>query len=326
MALLALAGPLACAMLPQRLEGEARFEPGAVPQQADPWRNWPMRPQAFVEIMQSREGVVKKAKPTAQGTSGAQKVVARMEGTDADVTFKWKDVPSDLDGINNAPRKEAAAYEVQKLFLDEEFFVVPPSVFMCVTWKELERSFLDAKCNLGLVSEWLDRLTLDVPIYDAERFSSDRDYAYYMGVLNLLTYLIDHKDGRAGNFLFDDSGSGRIYAIDNGVAFAHWPWYNWFVPNWNTIRLPALPRSAIDRLRTVTRDHVEKLGVVAQLELDEHGMYRGVEPGPNLDPSQGATRREGVLQFGLTSAEIDTVWNRIQQVIQDVDSGKIATF
>jgi len=315
-----------CAMLPHPPEGEVGFSTGPLPQQANPWHNWPMQPEQFVAVMQSRDGVVKQAKRTAAGTSGAKKVVARMEGTDADLTFKWKDVPSDLDGVNNAPRKEVAAYEVQKLFLDEEFFVVPPSVFMCVTWKELEREFLDANCNLGLVSLWLDDLTLDVPIYKAERFSNDRDYAYYMGILNILTYLIDHKDGRAGNFLFDKQGSGRIYAIDNGVAFQRWPFYNWFVANWNSIRLPAVPRSAVDRLRTVTRQQVEALGVVAQLELDADGMYRDAEPGPNLDPGTGATRRGNVLQFGLTNDEIETVWERIQEVIQDVDDGELATF
>jgi len=313
-------------MLPHPLEGEVGFSSGPVPKQADPWRNWPIRPEQFVEVMENRDGVVKNAKRTAAGTSGAKKVVARMEGTDFDLTFKWKDVPPDLDGINNAPRKEVTAYVVQKLFLDEEFFVVPPSVFMCVTWKELEREFLDAKCNLGLVSLWLDELTLDVPIYKAERFSSDRDYAYYMGILNILTYLIDHKDGRAGNFLFDNGGSGRIYAIDNGVAFQRWPFYNWFVPNWNSIRLPAVPRSAVDRLRMVTREQVAALGVVAQLALDSDGMYKNVEPGVNMNPAKGARRGEGVLQFGLTSAEVATVWERIQQVIRDVDHGKLATF
>jgi len=260
--LLAFAGPLSCAMLPHPLEGEVGFEPGPAPKQADPWRNWPMRPETFVQVMQTRDGVVKQARRTATGTSGAQKVVARMDGSEEDLTFKWKDVPSDLDGINNAPRKEAAAYDVQKLFLDEEFFVVPPSVFKCVTWKELERKFLDAKCNLGLVSLWLEDLMLDVPIYEAERFSNDRDYAYYLGILNILTYLIDHKDGRAGNFLFDKNGSGRIYAIDNGVAFQRWPFYNWFVANWDQLRLPAVPRSAVDRLRGVTREQVEGLGSV----------------------------------------------------------------
>ncbi len=324
--LTALLGPVGCAMLPNSLEGDVRFASGPAPRQADPWRNWPMQPERFVEVMENRDGVVKEAKRTAQGTSGAQKVVARMEGTDFDLTFKWKNVPPDLDGINNAPRKEAAAYDVQKLFLDPEFYVVPPSVFMCVTWKELKRKFLDANCNLGLVSLWLDDVTLDVPIYKAERFGSDRDYAYYIGVLNILTYLIDHKDGRAGNFLFDDHGSGRLYAIDNGVAFQRWPFYNWFVANWDSIRLPALPRSAVDRLRTVKRDQVDALGVVAQLELDANGMYRNVVPGPNQDPQEGATRRASVLQFGLTDDEIDTVWSRIQEVIEDVDSGEIPTF
>jgi len=322
-----LTGPLACALLPHPLEGEVRFGSGpAVPQQVDPWRNWPMHPERFVEVMKHRDGVVRKAKRTAAGTSGAKKVVARMEGMDTDLKFKWKDVPPDLDGVNNAPRKELAAYEVQKLFLDEEFYTVPPSVFVCTTWKELERKFLDASCNLGLVSLWLDHLTLDVPIYKPDRFSTDRDYAYYMGILDILTYLIDHKDGRAGNFLFDDGGSGRIYSIDNGVAFQRWPFYNWFVPNWDSIRLPALPRNIVDRLRTVARAQVEALGVVAQLELDDDGIYRNVEPGSNLAPDQGARRAPGVLQFGLTAGEVDTVWSRIRDVIERVDAGEIATF
>jgi len=68
--------------------------------------------------------------------------------------------------------------------------------------------------------------------------------------------------------------------------------YNWFVPNWNSIRVPALRSESIDRLRLLKpADVTSALGVVSQLELDDQGIYRNVPPGENLAP--GPDRRRG---------------------------------
>jgi len=53
---------------------------------------------------------------------------------------------------------------------------------------------------------------------------------------------------------------------------------------------------------------------------------RLVIPGVNLDPKKGARIHEDTVQLGLTKSEIDDVWERIESLIADVDSGKIPVF
>jgi hypothetical protein len=45
-----------------------------------------------------------------------------------------------------------------------------------------------------------------------------------------------------------------------------------------------------------------------------------------MDPNDGATFQDGVVQFGLTTREIDGVYERIGKLIQGVDSGRIPVF
>ena len=54
------------------------------------------------------------------------------EGKPIVIASKWKPAPSGGEGFNNFPRKELAAYEFQKLFLDPDEYVVPPTVAFCV--------------------------------------------------------------------------------------------------------------------------------------------------------------------------------------------------
>ena len=44
----------------------------------------------------------------------------------------WKLVTQRYDGINNSPRKELAAWVIQRLFLDPEDYVVPFTTAYCV--------------------------------------------------------------------------------------------------------------------------------------------------------------------------------------------------
>ena len=180
---------------------------------------------------------------------------------------------------------------------------------------------------LGVLSLWLQDVTLPRPLLDNARFRSDPTYAFYRANFNLLTYVIKHHDGREGNFLESkDEARPQVFAIDNGVAFGG-PWYNWFVPNWSEIRVPALRKASIDRLRKVGEEQLhEFLGVLAQLELGDDGIFRNVPLGDNLDDDDGVRLEGNTLQFGLTEEEIDDVWERIEDLIEDVDEGDIAVF
>ena len=230
-------------------------------------------------------------------------------------------------------RREIAAYQVQRLVLDPEDFVVPPSVARCLTAEELSKLDRGVKatvrglsCELGIFSLWLEDVNLPDPLFDQKRFAEDPVYAYYLANFNLLTYLIEHKDGREGNFMIARDGDRPItFSIDNGVSFGGL-FFNWFVPNWHKIRVAALRRSSIERLRALQPSDLQALGVVAQLEIDDTGMARPVPAGENFDPRHGARREGRVLQLGLTRDEIEDLEERIEDLLEKVDSGEIPLF
>ena len=61
-----------------------------------------------------------------------QRVVLEFED-DLRIKVKWAKAPSGGRGsFNNRPRYEIAAYELQKLFLDDPEYVVPPTIARCV--------------------------------------------------------------------------------------------------------------------------------------------------------------------------------------------------
>jgi len=269
------------------------------------------------------------------GTSGAERVKLHCPSAGEDFWVKAKRMPEDLDGINNAPRKELAAYAVQRLFLDPEDYVVPTSVSRCLPLHVYRRDHPGAsstvegtRCVLVLLSLWLQEVTVSETLYDEERFLEDPGYAYFLSNFNLLTYLIDHRDGRSGNFLIaNDDRRRQVFSVDNGVSFdPNFPFYNWFVPNWHTLRVASLRRDSIERLRRLEEKDLDFLLVVEQLELEEDGILRPVPPTAPIDPEEGASVRDGVIQLGLTDDEIEGVWERIEELLEDVDDGEIPLF
>ena len=122
-----------------------------------------------------------------------------------------------------------------------------------------------------------------------------------------------------------DSKNRRVFTVDNGIAFGSWL-YNYFVSHLNKIRVPALRKESIDRLRRVTRSDLAKLGVVCQLQADENGLLRPVTPQVNLRPSKGVRLEPGMIQLGLTESEIDEVEERIRKVLEEVEAGDIPLF
>ena len=181
-------------------------------------------------------------------------------------------------------------------------------------------------CILGLASIWMVDVTIPDTLYDESRFMEDPTYAYFMSNFNLLTYLIQHRDGRVGQFLVaKDDKRRQVFSIDNGISFGFWP-YNFFITQYDEIHLPALRQDSIDRLRKIKRQDLDFLAVIAQFELDEDLVLKHVPVGKNLDPETGAKYKDGTLQYGLSKSEIDDVWDRIQNVIAEVDAGNIQVF
>jgi hypothetical protein len=322
----------ACAATPKKVQFS-----GSVPARSDrDFENAKAKPFTAERLMQFEEFDVLSIEPAGSGTTRPEKGELRFPKTGDQFNVKGKLVPSSLDGFNNSPRKELAAWKLQAMFLDPVDFTVPATAMRCTPlpkWNERhddDKSNIDgANCMLWESAIWLEDVTVPDPLYEEERFLNDLAYAYHLANFNIFAYLINLRDNRKGNVLTSKNESHRrVFAIDNGVAFGT-IWYNWFYPphyEWRQIRVPALPRQSIDRLRDLERANLDFLMVVSQLELDEDGILQSTDPGSPINPDEGATLNDGTIQFGLTRGEIDAIWSRIEALIERVDAGEIELF
>ena len=296
--------------------------------------NWPAPPGEIERRLAGEPFELRAVEGAGGGTTGAVKLMLFFPAHGDTIAFKWKTVPAgDANGLNNAPRKELAAYVLQTWFLDPPDYVVPTAALRCLPLEMLrshgvaaEPSLPGTNCTLGVLSVWMDQVTVPESVFEAARFASDAQYATNIGRFNLLTYLIEHEDGRAGNILVSKVPEDRrVYAVDNGIAFDALV-KNWFVANWNVIRIPALPHLEIERLRQVERSQIDRLGVVAELRADPNGMLESVPPGPNHDPESGTRVSAGWLQLGLTRSELDALEARLRALLARVDRGELPLF
>ena len=292
--------------------------------------NIPLPGEELVERLGHGEFEIVSVKGAGGGIMGAKKLKLRFVEDGLELNVKWKQAPEKGEGWNNSPRREIAAYEVQKLFLNREDYVVPGSVPRCVPLAvyaavetDPESNYPGADCVFGLLSIWLENVKKPADLLDLDRFRQDADYARSVGNLNVLTYLINHQDGRKNNFLISTVDSRpQLFSIDNGLAFSP-TFRNVFIRHWNKIRVPALPRETIDRLRGVDKEDLAALGVIAQMEADKHGILRNVEPTQNRRPDKGTRQDPGALQLGLTQSEILAIEKRLAKLLERVDKGGV---
>ena len=296
--------------------------------------NWPAPPGEIERRLAGEPFELREVGGAGGGTTGAIKLTLFFPQHGDTISFKWKTVPpGDADGVNNVPRKEVAAYALQSLFLEPPDYVVPTTALRCLPLEMLrshgvaaEPSLPGTHCVLGVLSVWLEQVTVPEHVFEPERFASDAGYAANAGRFNLLTYLVEHEDGRAGNILVSKVPEDRrVFAIDNGISFSAVV-KNWFVPNWNVIRVPALPHLEVDRLRKVDRGEIDRLGVVSELRADPDGMLAAVTPGPNQAPERGTRVAPGWIQLGLTRSELDALEARLRELLARVDRGELPLF
>jgi hypothetical protein len=255
----------------------------------------------------------------------------------ADVSFggapplrvKLRKAEPGADSFNNVPRYDVAAYELQKLFLDPDEYVVPPTILRMVPLSDIAkyspgvaRTFTGADQVLCVVQYWLSNILVIPDVYDPEHFASDAAYARHIGQLNILTFLIKHRDSNLGNFLISKERKGaRVFSIDHGVAFASTDSDRGEL--WKEMRVNRLPADTVERLRKITPEILaERLGVLAQWKL-EGGKFVAVPAGPML-AGRGVRREGEQLQMGLTRPEIAALHRRLKNLLEQVDSGKIA--
>jgi hypothetical protein len=260
-------------------------------------------------------------------------VLGGAEG-EPDLEAHWKPVARPGEGFNNEPRYELAAYRFQQMFLDEADYVVPPVVLRAMPIAEYrqhrfvaESTIRGTNAVLFLLSYWIQNLAVDtVDPFNTELFDSDESYARHFANANILTHLIDHKDGNHGNIKVSLSPvNRRVFAVDNDVAFRSRA--SDLGDRWKRLHVKRLPATTIERLRAITADELRaQLEVVAEFEVLFDGNLRPVEPGPNLEPGRGVRNLQGRVQFGLTDREIRELQQRIERLLSDVDAGRIATF
>lgn len=268
------------------------------------------------------------------GVMGAKRAVAVFPVASERLEVKWKQAPAaTADGWNNTPRKELAAQAIQAWFLDAGDYIVPPSAARCIPLTDYRSidpgatpTIAGTRCVLGLLAAWLHDVRPPDPLYDRDRFLGDAGYAYHMADFNVLTFLIEHRDGRSSNFLVADDPTGRrVFSVDNGIAFGGLV-YNYFVENWDVLRVPAVRRAAVARLRRIRRKDLDALAVVAELRAGPDGVLRATRPGSPAAPDAGVFAADGRVQLGLSRNEITQVAERLHALLARVDAGELPLF
>ena len=257
----------------------------------------------------------------------------------ADVSFggatplrvKLRKAEPGADEFNNVPRYDLAAYELQKLFLDPAEYVVPPTALRFVPRADFAKyspavapTFPPADQVLAVVQYWLNDIKVIADVYDPARFAADPVYARHIGQLNVLTYLIRHRDSNVGNFLIGRAERGaRVFSIDHGVAFASQDSDRGEL--WKDVRVTQLPADTVARLRTVSTEVLKsKLGVLAQWRLQD-GIWVPAPLGENTAPRRGVRRAGETLQMGLSNVEIGSIQRLLERLLERVDRGEITT-
>jgi len=251
---------------------------------------------------------------------------------DSLTSFMVKLAPAPRGGeeFNNVPRYEVAAYEVQKLFLDEPEVVVPTTVMRALPldWyrerdRGVEATIRRTNSLVVVIQAFLQFVSTD-DVWNEDRFRADTTYARYWGNLNILTYLIRHNDSNSGNLMISTLGPPRVFSVDNGVAFNSIDSDRG--TRWRNLLVDRYPAATVARLRAVTEQQMrDALGVLVQWRIENEELVP-MERSENINPRDGVRERDGIVQFGLTRDEIDDVWYRLQTFLREVDGGRYQTF
>ena len=248
----------------------------------------------------------------------------------------------------NSPRRELAAYEIQKLFLEPDEYVVPPTAAHCFPLAEYRKrvsrsaaaTYRQAPCVYGILSYWLEDVQSLADAreagwfhgqyrhaFDPQLFASNKAYRDSISRVNMLTYVIGHADSHAKNFVItSDSAAPLVYSVDNSLSLGlrknskldrtH---------DWSELKVSALPEAALDRLRKSV-DRIDDLAVVAVLAPRGDSLVP-VERPPRAEPTaSGMDWVNGTLRVGLTAGEIGDLEVRIALLLQWVQRGAIRLY
>jgi hypothetical protein len=285
--------------------------------------------------------------PTPSGAQGARVLTLRAPGR-APVVFraKWRAYAD--ASRRNSPRRELGTYAVQRLFLRAHEVVVPPTAPHCFPLDAYRATVdpdaapirADVPCVLGVLGYWLEDVQ---SLADAEEagwfhgeggnafdpllFERNRRYRDSMSALNLVTHLIAHADGYPMNFVITaDRRRPVVYSVDNNRSLGLTKDRSLDRDDdWSRLRLPALRRRHVERLRAALGPDLDRLAVIVELEPRDGRLVP--VPTAATDPTAaGEAWHEGRLRLGLTRAEIDSVRGRIAALLERVDRGEVRVY
>jgi hypothetical protein len=242
--------------------------------------------------------------------------------------------------FNNEPRYELAAYMLQKMFLTPDEYVVPPTSLRFVPVETLRQyakaaqpTFYGADYTLCVMQYWLKNVSAPDDAYDRERFERNPLFARHLANLNVLTYLINHKDSNSGNVLTaaipeskgqPDEADPRVFIVDNGVAFDSEESDKGEI--WRELRVKRIPKDTFERVSSIRQEDLQALlGTVAQWEIRD-GVPVAVPPGQPSSVHKGVRTPPKTIQLGLTKHEIGGIYRQIVKLRNLVASGDIQTF
>jgi hypothetical protein len=281
------------------------------------------------------------------GMQGAKILTLRGSVAGRSVTFRVRWRAQSTADVINEPRKELAAYAVQKLFLNEDELVAPPTAAYCFGLAEYQRfapderaTFRGVDCVFGFATYWLEGVKTaasasedgwvsnngDSMLWDRRQFERDAMYRASISKCNLLTHLINHGDAHGGQLLLEQTPRGlRVYVVDSSVAFLSIknP-VMLFREDWSQLQVPSLPERSIARLKSLSRQDFARLGVVQELDLRDGRLLPRKQTSPDSSGEPGAIRWSGKhLRIGLTEAEIALVSSRIRDLLARPDLAKL---
>ncbi|MGD9599675.1 MAG: hypothetical protein AB7G76_01035 [Steroidobacteraceae bacterium] len=273
--------------------------------------------------------IIEDARPVRFEKDITRKAMAHTAADPAPFRIKVRRAGRGVSSFNNEPRYELAAYEVSRLLFPADEQVVPAialrsaplAQFRAIdpgaveAWSGTDGTFYMVQC-------WLNGAKPHPLAIDTARFAADPAYARAISRLNVVTYLVEHKDSNLGNVMLTGEGAAvRAWAIDNGVAFdSEESDVGIF---WKTLRVDAIDRALADRLHALTLDELRaRLGVIAQYERAGEA-WEPRPPGANFDALRGVRRRGPQVQLGLTGKEIGAIERRRDRLVRRIDKGDI---
>jgi hypothetical protein len=283
---------------------------------------------------------------TQRGIQGAKVLTLSVVAGPGPVTFraKWR-AYSTLTNMSD-PRRELAAYGVQRSYLEPDEYVVPPTAGYCFDLAEYRArvdpaaraTFRGIPCVYGVLSYWLEDarsldaaeeqglLARDDRALDRQLFSRSPSYRDSAANANLLAYLIHHGDSHINQFVITgDAERPHLYIVDNSLAFDRYQ--NPDLPErWSELIVPALPLKSLLRLRLAAQNGFSQLAVVEQYRASNGRLIAsdaGREAG-RVD--EGLRWVRGELQVGLTSAEIRSVDSRARALLRRLAERRVRAY